>query len=169
MTTLHSRWVNGLGFLLTVIAFLFAYLFLQLHLGLAPCPLCIIDRIFVVGAGIFFLLALIHNPGINGQRIYGLLASLNALAGIIVCWRHIYLQNLPEDLIPNCAPGLDYMLDTLPLSETLSIIFNTSGECADIQWTFMGLSIPEQTLLVFNALLALGLYQVFRPAHKNTL
>ena len=164
MTTLSSRLVNGLGLLLAVVSILFAYFYLQLHLGLAPCPLCIIDRIFVAGAGLFFLLALAHNPGATGQRIYGGLASLNALAGVLVCWRHIYLQNLPEDLVPNCAPGLDYMLDTLPLSETLSIIFNTSGECADIQWTFMGLTIPEQTLLVFNALLALGLYQVFRPA-----
>ena len=56
------------------------------------------------------------------------------------------------------------MLDTLPLSETLSIIFNTSGECADIQWSFMGLTIPEQTLLVFNGLLAIGLYQLLRPS-----
>ncbi len=164
MTTLNARLVNGLGLLLAVVSILFAYFYLQLHLGLAPCPLCMIDRIFVTGAGLFFLLALIHNPGVTGQRIYGGLASLNALAGVLVCWRHIYLQNLPEELVPNCAPGLDYMLDTLPLSETLSIIFNTSGECADIQWSFMGLTIPEQTLLVFNGLLAIGLYQLLRPS-----
>ena len=163
MTTLNSRLVNGLGLLLSVTAILFAYFYLELHLGLAPCPLCIIDRIFVVGAGLFFMLALIHNPGLTGQRIYSALASLNALAGVLVCWRHIYLQNLPEDKIPDCAPGLDYMLETLPLTETLSIIFNTSGECADIQWSFLGLSIPEQTLLVFNGLLLIGLYQLFRP------
>lgn len=164
MTTLNARLVNGLGLLLAVVSILFAYFYLQLYLGLAPCPLCMIDRIFVTGAGLFFLLALIHNPGVTGQRIYGGLASLNALAGVLVCWRHIYLQNLPEELVPNCAPGLDYMLDTLPLSETLSIIFNTSGECADIQWSFMGLTIPEQTLLVFNGLLAIGLYQLLRPS-----
>lgn len=164
MTTLNARLVNGLGLLLAVTAYAFAYFFLQLYLGLEPCPLCIIDRIFVTGAGLFFLLALLHNPRAVGQRIYGGLASLMALTGVVVCWRHIYLQNLPEELVPNCAPGLDYMLDTLPLSETLTIIFNTSGECADIQWQFLGLSITEQTLLVFNALLAIGLYQVFRPA-----
>lgn len=164
MTTLNSRLVNGLGVLLAVTAYSFAYFFLQLYLGLAPCPLCIIDRIFVVGAGIFFLLAFIHNPGVTGQRIYGFFAALMSLAGILVCWRHIYLQNLPKDAIPSCAPGLDYMLDTLPLSETLTIIFNTSGECADIQWQFLGLTIPEQTLLVFNALFAIALYQLFRPA-----
>ncbi|MCG8312334.1 MAG: disulfide bond formation protein B [Pseudomonadales bacterium] len=163
MKTLPSRAVNGLGLLLAVTSYLFAYFFLQLYLELEPCPLCMIDRVFVVASGLFFLLALIHNPKAVGQRIYGFFAALMALAGIMVCWRHIYLQNLPEDLIPNCAPGLDYMLETLPIGETLSIIFNTSGECADIQWSFLGLTIPEQTLLVFNALFAIALYQLFRP------
>lgn len=164
MKTFPSRVVNGLGLLLAVTSYLFAYFFLQLYLELEPCPLCMIDRVFVIASGVFFLLALVHNPNATGQRIYGFLAGLMALAGIMVCWRHIYLQNLPKDLVPNCAPGLDYMLETLPVSETLSIIFNTSGECADIQWSFLGLTIPEQTLLVFNGLFAIALYQLFRPA-----
>ncbi|MCG8673380.1 MAG: disulfide bond formation protein B [Pseudomonadales bacterium] len=163
MTTFNSRFINGLGVLLAVTSYLFAYLFLEIYLELEPCPLCMIDRVFVVAAGGFFLLALIHNPGIIGQRIYGGLASLMALAGILVCWRHIYLQNLPEALIPNCAPGLDYMMEVLPVFEMLTIIFNTSGECADTQWEFLGFTIPEQTLVVFNGFFALGLYQVFRP------
>ena len=105
MTTLNARLVNGLGLLLAVVSILFAYFYLQFYLGLAPCPLCMIDRIFVTGAGLFFLLALIHNPGVTGQRIYGGLASLNALAGVLVCWRHIYLQNLPEELVPPLCTG----------------------------------------------------------------
>ena len=165
MTTFHSRLVNGLGVLLAVSSYLFAYFFLQIFLGLEPCALCMIDRVFVVGSGLFFLLAFIHNPGITGQRIYGFFAALSSLAGILVCWRHIYLQNLPSDLIPSCAPDLDYMMDVLPVGEMLSIIFNTSGECADTQWEFLGLSIPEQTLLVFNGLFAMALYQTFRPKY----
>ena len=117
MKTFPSRVVNGLGLLLAVTSYLFAYFFLQLYLELEPCPLCMIDRVFVIASGVFFLLALVHNPNATGQRIYGFLAGLMALAGIMVCWRHIYLQNLPKDLVPNCAPGLDYMLETLPVSE----------------------------------------------------
>ncbi|PIE42037.1 MAG: disulfide bond formation protein B [Gammaproteobacteria bacterium] len=161
--TINPRLVNGLGVLLAITSYLFAYFFLQVYLELEPCPLCMIDRIFVTAAGLFFLLAFIHNPATFGQRIYGLFAALMALAGILVCWRHIYLQNLPTDLIPSCAPDLDYMLEVLPTNEMLSIIFNTSGECADTQWVFLGFTIPEQTLMVFNVLFALGLYQVFRP------
>lgn len=162
MTLPSPRIVNGLGLFGCIFANLFAIYYLGGHLGLEPCPLCIIDRIIVGTIGLIFLLALIHNPRSWGQRIYGGLGSLASALGVAVCARHIWLQNLPKDEIPACAPGLDYMLDTLPMMETLQIIFTTSGECADIQWSFLGLSIPEQTLLVFAGFLALNLVQLCR-------
>mgnify|MGYP000030846727 FL=1 len=162
MTLPASRIINGLGTLGAICSMLFALLFLQHYLGLDPCPLCVVDRVLVISLGCIFFIATIHNPGIVGQRIYGLLTTIVALSGVAVCWRHIWLQNLPEDLVPSCGPGLDYMMETLPIGETLEIIFTASGECADIQWSFMGLSIPEQTLLVFNGFLLLSLFQVFR-------
>ncbi len=160
-----SRIINGLGVAGAIASMLFAVIYLQQTLGLEPCPLCIIDRILVVTLGVIFFAALIHNPGSTGRKIYATLAALTALAGIGVNIRHIWLQNLPKDAIPSCAPDLDYMLETLSLNETLSIIFNTSGECADIQWTFLGLTIPEQTLLVFVGFLGLSLIQLFRRSH----
>ena len=162
MTLPESRIINGLGVFGAISSMLFAVLFLQGYLELEPCPLCVVDRALVITIGSLFLLALIHNPALTGQRIYGALAALVALTGVGVCWRHIWLQNLPEALVPSCGPGLDYMLDTLPISETLQIVFTASGECADIQWSFIGLSIPEQTLIVFNGFLLLALIQVFR-------
>jgi len=166
MTLPESRIINGLGALGAAFAMLFALLFLQKYLELDPCPLCVVDRVLVISLGCIFFVAAAHNPGTIGQRIYGILAALVALTGVGVCWRHIWLQNLPEDLVPSCGPGLDYMMETLPISETLEIIFTASGECADIQWSFMGLSIPEQTLLVFNGFLLLALVQVFRKKNQ---
>lgn len=163
MIVFTPRQINACGVLLAITAMLFAYYFLQRHLELDPCALCMVDRALVVGSGAFFLIALIHNPGISGQRLYAIGSGLFALGGVLVCWRHIYLQHLPKDLVPACAPGLEYMLETLPLAETFRLIFNSSGECADIQWSLMGLSIPVQTLIVFNMLLGLALYQLYRP------
>ena len=54
------------------------------------------------------------------------------------------------------------MLETFPISETITTIFNSAGECADIQWTFMGLSIPAQTMLVFIGFALLSLVQLLR-------
>ncbi|PCJ40538.1 MAG: disulfide bond formation protein B [Moraxellaceae bacterium] len=157
-----SRVINGLGVFAAISSMLFAFLFLQHHLGLEPCPLCIVDRLLITTLGCIFLVALIHNPSTIGSRLYGALASIVALLGVAVCWRHIWLQNLPEDLVPSCGPGLDYMLETLPIADTFKIVFTASGECADTQWQFIGLSIPEQTFMVFSGFLLLGLIQLLR-------
>lgn len=158
------RQLNLIGFAGTVIAMLFAIVVLQKIVGLEPCPLCMIDRVLVTLLGCIFLVAAVHNPAPLGQRLYAALGLLISLAGIAVCARHIWLQNLPADLVPTCAPGLDYMLETLPMTETLQIIFTTSGECAHIDWTLLGFTLPEQTLAVFLTFLLLGLVQLVRKS-----
>ncbi|MFT4767192.1 MAG: disulfide bond formation protein DsbB [Glaciecola sp.] len=149
-------------FLLTVIAMTFALVFLQETLGLAPCPLCITQRVFVILVGLFALLAFLHNPQGWGRRLYSLLCLLSAVAGGAVAMRHIWLQSLPEELAPACGPSLGYMLETLPLAETFSVVMMGDGNCAEVVWTFMGLSIPEQTLIVFVAMAGVSLFQLLR-------
>lgn len=158
---LAPRTINLLGFLACVAAMLGA-LYLQYAEDLEPCPLCVFQRVGVIAAGLFFLLAALHNPGSIGQRIYGALAGLGAIGGGIVAGRHIWLQSLPEDEVPACGPGLDYMLDVFPMRDVLSMVFSGSGECAEIDWTFLGITIPQMALLTFLGLLALALFQVVR-------
>ena len=148
-------------FILTVLAMAFA-LFLQYQLALAPCPLCITQRLFVILTGLFALIAALHNPRGWGRRVYAALCLLASLLGGAVAARHIWLQSLPEELAPACGPSLEYMLDTLPLSETFSVVMMGDGNCAETVWTFLGLSIPMQTLLLFIALAALSLFQLVR-------
>lgn len=158
------RLTNFLLFLGTIGAMLFAVLFLQRHLGLAPCPLCITQRLFVVLIGLFALLAALHNPTGAGRRVYAGLCFLAAALGAAVAGRHVWLQSLPEDLRPACGPSLEYMLETLPLSETFAVVMMGDGNCADTVWDFMGLSIPAQTLAVFVVMGAVSLFQLFRSA-----
>ncbi|MAR90826.1 MAG: disulfide bond formation protein B [Pseudomonadota bacterium] len=162
MTLPSYRILNALGVLGAIAAIAFAYFYLQRNLGLAACPLCLVDRGIVIAIGTCFLLALVHNPRALGQRIYAGLALIFSAMGIAVCWRHLWLQSLPKDQVPECSPGLEYMLETFPISETLHTLFNSAGECADIQWTFLGLSIPAQTLLVFIGFALLSLVQILR-------
>jgi disulfide bond formation protein DsbB len=108
------------------------------------------------------LLAVLHNPGRSGQRFYAFLNLLLVAGAMGVAGRHVWLQHLPADEVPECGASLSYMLDTLPLNETLRRVLQGSGECAEIQWTFLGLSIPEQTLILFAGLAVLALVQLFR-------
>ena len=157
-----SRIINAAGLLTCIGAMAFAVLYLQGVLYLDPCPLCIIDRVLIISMGVFFLLALIHNPARTGQRIYGIINLTLVTLAMIVAGRHVWLQYLPPDKVPECGAGLDFMLETMPLNDVLVTIFKGSGECADIQWTFLGLSIPEQTILLFTGFLFLILMQIFR-------
>ena len=148
--------------LVAIFSMLIARLYLEEVLDLAACPLCMTQRVFVVAWGIFALIAVLHNPADWGRRVYGALCALAAMGGGAIAARHVWLQHLPADQVPACGPSLEYMLDTLPFSETISLVLMGDGNCAETMWTFMGLSIPEQTLLLFTGVTLVCLWQVFR-------
>ena len=156
------RQTNALIVAVCILSLIIVY-YLDGVLGLEPCPLCMTQRVFVVGSGFVTLLALLHGPGVVGRRIYAALAGLIAIGGGAVAGRHIWLQNLPEDQVPACGPGLEYMLENFPLGETLELILMGDGNCAEVVWTFAGLSIPEQALVLFVALVIANLWQMLRP------
>ena len=162
LRTLSPRMVFLGLLLLAIIAMLFARVFLEEYLDLEACPLCMTQRVFVAGWGLFAFIALLHNPSGWGNRFYGGLCTLSAAGGGAVAARHVWLQHLPEDQVPACAPSLEYMLENLPFSETLSLVLMGDGNCAQTLWTFMGLSIPEQTLLLFIVTSLACLWQTFR-------
>jgi disulfide bond formation protein DsbB len=132
-------------------------LYSQHFLGLEPCPLCIFQRVAVISLGVLFLIAAIHSAGRVGRWIYAALLLSVSLAGSAVSARHVWLQNLPPDQVPSCGPGLDFMLDTFPFTEVLNMVLSGSGECAEISWSFLGLSMPAWTLI---GLLGLGIFGV---------
>lgn len=124
--------------------------------GLAPCPLCIFQRVGVIATAIVLAVAALHNPtGRIGRAFYGVLSLITVAGGAFVAGRHVWLQSLPADDVPSCGPNLDYMLDMLPLQEVVAMVLTGSGECAEIDFTLLGLSLPAWTLVGF-LLLALA-------------
>jgi disulfide bond formation protein DsbB len=138
---------------------LMAYaLYAEHFLLLEPCPLCVFQRLAVIVLGIVFLLAVLHNPQGTGRVVYGVLLGAVAAAGAAIAAWHIRLQNLPPDQVPSCGPGFDYILDSFPLGEALRLIFTGSGECAAIDWSFLGLSMPAWVLIAVAGIGALGVW-----------
>jgi len=131
---------------------------------LEPCPLCMVQRVLVIGLGAIMLLGALHGPGPGARRAYGVLIAVVAGAGAAVAGRHVWLQSLPADQVPACGPGLEYILDRYPLLEALDAVLSGSGECAEVSWTFLGLSIPGWTLVIFAALALYGLALALCPA-----
>lgn len=146
--------------------------FLQHVKGLEPCPLCLVQRGFFYLLIVVFLLCAIHGPRGWGQRLYGFAAMLFAAGGFATASRQVWLQHLPPDKVPACGPDLAFMLENLPLARTLEKLFAGSGQCAEVQWTFLSLSIAEWALAWFAAFFLLGLWLLIRqpkvPVDKLT-
>jgi disulfide bond formation protein DsbB len=138
-------------------------LYLEHVQGIEPCPLCMIQRVLVIAIGSVCLVAAIHAPRFVGWRVYGLIVAVAALLGTSVAMRHLWLQSLPPEQAPACGPGLAYILEHFPLERALKLVLLGSGECSEVLWVFLGLSLPAWTLLAFVGLFAFGVIQGLRP------
>jgi len=161
MTLPGRRVLNFAGFLCCTGLMGFA-LYAQYVLLLDPCPLCVFQRVAVIGIGIVFLLAAVHNPAAWGARVYAALLAIFAISGASVAGWHWRLQHLPPSEVPACGPGLDYMLENFPLGDALQMVFKGSGECADVVWSFLGLSMPAWVLLTVTGLGVAGIWNNLR-------
>ena len=163
-----SRILNLGGFL--ACAGMMAYaLYAEHALLMEPCPLCVFQRMATIALGIVFLAAALHDPRGSGRRIYAGLAAAAGLTGMGIAGRHVWLQSLPPDKVPACGPGFDYIIDSFPLSEALRLIFTGSGECATVDWQFLGLSMPAWVLICLTALGAFGVWVNWRSTESAAI
>lgn len=155
-TKYNYRRLNGLGFIVCAGAIAFTTAYLQEQLAQEPCILCALTRLITLTVASIFLLAFLHNPGSIGQRIYGFVGFLLTLTGIAATLKHVWIhaQLISSSAIANCELNVSQkVFDTIPTVDTLSAIFQGASECNVSQWTLLGLSIPEQALILFSILL----------------
>jgi disulfide bond formation protein DsbB len=129
--------------------------------GLEPCPLCMFQRVFFVAIGLLCLIGWWHHPAGFAHRAYATVIGLLALGGAGVAGRQVWLQHLPADQVPECGPDLYYMLESFPLMKTISTVLRGSGDCAEVQWRFLGFSMAEWTLFIFLVMFAVSLLMLF--------
>jgi len=142
------------------IACVFGYaLYTQYFGGLEPCPLCMTQRLFYVLTALVALIAGLHN---RVPAVYGILMALSALGGAGIAGRQVWLQHLPPNEVPACGPSLEYMMQTLPFGDVLQRMLKGDGNCAVVDWQWLGLSMAEWSLLCFIALAAVGSWQALR-------
>ncbi|HBN54576.1 MAG TPA: disulfide bond formation protein B [Stenotrophomonas sp.] len=138
-------------------------IYMQLKMGLEPCPLCIFQRIAFAALGLVFLLGALHGPSSRGGRsLYGVLAFVAAAVGAGIAGRHVYVQLLPKDLGSSCGPPLGFLSETMGPFEVFRTVLTGTGDCGNIDWTFLGLSMPMWSLVWFALLAAWALYAGLR-------
>ncbi len=136
------------GFLICLALLGFAY-YLQYFQDQNPCPLCILQRVTFTVMMVMFLVAALHGPARTGAAVYSGLLVIAAAVGAAIAGRQVWLQHLPPEQVPECGPGLDYMLQRYPFGQALQRILAGSGECAEAGWRFLGLTIAGWSLVWF--------------------
>ena len=131
---------------------------IQTQYNLEPCPLCITQRMFFMGLGVLFLIGAFVKPASILQKIFAALQVVTAMGGAGWAMRHWYLQAHKGEIIADCGVGFDYMFENFPLKKMFTLIFKGTGDCAAIDWTFLGLTLPQLALISF---IGFGAYASF--------
>jgi disulfide bond formation protein DsbB len=118
--------------------------------------------VFVIAVGVIFLVSGLHNPAATGQKIYAALAAIAAFGGSFFSIKQLWLQGLPEDKVPACGPPVDYLFDAFSASEAISMLLRGDGNCAEVQWQLLGISMPGWVLVSFIGLAGVALIQLIR-------
>jgi len=152
---LTRRQGNSLLALASAAALSFAF-YAQYGLNLVPCHLCIFQRVTMAAMGVAFVVAaLFSRPGPRGL-LFGALIGVTGLATVATAGRHAWIQMQPKGSVPACGADLDFMLDIFPLTEVILKVFNAGGECAKVDWSFLGLSMPAWVLILAALMTATG-------------
>lgn len=152
---------SDLGLSTTAFALILFALVMQYRWGLEPCPLCMVQRLFFLLLGVFYLLVFSLGSTFFLRAVGYSLCLVSSLLGLTFALRHVWLQYLPKDQLPGCIPSLGYLVDTFPFFEAAARIFQGSADCGDVSWTFFGLSIPEQASLFFLAFFIVSFMKLF--------
>ena len=167
MTSVNSRNLRLFEFLGCTGLIVFA-LHLQHNEGLAPCPMCILQRYAFILIGLFaFISAFTQRRRLISATISVLIFVTSAF-GLGVAGRHVWLEHNPPKIF-DCGADIGFMVDTFPLAEELPMIFRGTGDCSVVLWRFLNLSIAEWALALFTSLLITELWIIRNLFRKQAL
>ena len=141
-------------------------LYLQLVANLLPCPLCIAQRIAYWLVGLIALLAFIHNSKGLSRQIYCSLIAFFSLIGLLLALRHSWLIRYPETF--ECGISAEErFLNNLPIANWWPTMFEANGDCTDVEWKFISLTIPDWSAIIFTLFLMTAIYLLSTSQNKS--
>ncbi len=142
--------------------------YFQVVIGLEPCPLCILQRFAWLGLTLMFFIGMLYrNPSKRWLYIHQGITLAIAIIGGLFAGKQVWLQYFPSDDVPECGPGLSYMLDNFSFPDIVSFFFQGTGHCAEIDWEFLQLSLGAWSLLFFLLIAGLAVFNLWRASSKD--
>ena len=120
---------------------------LQHLLRLAPCPLCIFQRLLYLVIGLVALAGMLL-PG--GRLLCSALIAALAAGGVAVAGYQTWMQAFPH-LATECGYSDPNLIERLVdwLGMQWPSLFLATGFCTSREWELLGLSMANWSLLVF--------------------
>ena len=153
----EKRFLALLG--LICLALIGGALYMQIVLGEAPCPLCILQRYALLLIALFAFIG-VAMPTRRSITVCEVLVVLSAIGGIAAAGRHVYILAHPA-----VSCGLDVLqpiVDGLPLAAVFPLGFQVDGFCSTPYPPVLGLSLAQWALVAFvmtAVLVPLGIYR----------
>jgi disulfide bond formation protein DsbB len=125
-------------------------LYLQHVVGLEPCPMCIVQRYAMVLVAVVAGFAATRS-GRGALLTSNVLIVLLSGFGAFVAARQSWLQWYPPEVL-SCGRDLYGMIENFPLQRVIPMVFKGSGDCATVDWIFLGGSIANWSFVCFCAI-----------------
>lgn len=124
-------------------------LFFQYAMDLAPCIMCVYQRVAIFAIVLAGLVGFAGCKFLLTRLIAYVLWGIGSIWGLLIALEHVEIQANSGSLFFSCdiVPNFPTWA---PLHEWLPALFEATGDCGEINWQFMGYSMPQWMILVYG-------------------
>ena len=148
---------------LSIVGIFALALYLEYFKGVNPCPLCILQRVFLGALGITFFIGFVFAKTRLRSIMIGISSVVFSLCGALLAGRQAWIQYLPANQSADCGVSLQYMLHVLPIDQVVKKIFQGTAECSRVDWSFLSLSMAQWSLVSF---IIFGIFSAWQATRK---
>ena len=166
LTTNSKPW-----FLLAIsaLALELSALFFQYALDLAPCIMCVYQRVAIAAIFLAGLTGFLGCRFLIARVLAHVLWAVGAIWGLLIALEHVEIQSATLSFLYSCEFVPNFP-NWAPLHEWLPLLFEATGDCGDIDWIFLGYTMPQMMIAVYSTFsAALAVILLARLIDKRSL
>ena len=146
LTTNHKPW---LLLALSALGLELCALFFQYVMNLAPCIMCVYQRVAIFAIVLAGFIGFLGCKFLIARIIAYALWATGAIWGLLIALEHVEIQANSGSLFFSCdfVPNFPTWA---PLHEWIPALFEATGDCGEINWQFLGYSMPQWMVVVYG-------------------
>jgi protein dithiol:quinone oxidoreductase len=141
-------------------ALLFAA-YLQYHESIAPCPLCVMQRLILIMLSLVSVSCLALHYKHFACRIPHRFNLITTLFGAGLAIKQLWLEHHWQSHLISCRESFEGSIQSLGLTKIFNHFFDGNSDCGTTQWRFLSFSLSAWTLFLFILLIILIGRQIY--------